>query len=107
MPGGLLQINGILDDLTATKLDEPLKELLEKENAKDFIFDCLPLEYFNSTGLARLMFYALSKEKEGCTFKFVIDPKAFIYDIVDISGAIMVLDVFPTLEEALKSYPQQ
>lgn len=103
----VIQMIGILDDITAPQLDEILKPLLEEEKAKDLIFDCLQLEYFNSTGLARLMYYALAKQKEGCNFKFVIDPKAFIYEIVDISGAVMVLEIYDSLEAALKSYPHQ
>jgi anti-anti-sigma factor len=100
----VLQFDGMLDDLTTPQIEEPINSMLNADQRKDFIIDCLKLTYFNSTGLARLMHYALKLQDDNGTFKFVVNPNEFIHEIMEICGALKVLQVYKNTDDAIDSY---
>ena len=100
----VVQLDGMLDDLTTPQIEEPLNSMLNNDRRKDFIIDCLKLSYFNSTGLAHLMHYALKLKDDNGTFKFVINPQDFIHEIMEICGALKVLQVYKNVDDAIESY---
>ncbi|MFA5117140.1 MAG: STAS domain-containing protein [Candidatus Omnitrophota bacterium] len=100
----VVQLDGMLDDLTTPQIEEPLDGMFTQDKRKDFIIDCLKLSYFNSTGLARLMHYALKLKDENGTFKFVVNPNEFIHEIMEVCGALKVLQVYKNVDDAIESY---
>ncbi|MDD4908060.1 MAG: STAS domain-containing protein [Candidatus Omnitrophica bacterium] len=100
----VVQLDGMLDDLTTPQIEEPLDGMFTQDKRKDFIIDCLKLSYFNSTGLARLMHYALKLKDENGTFKFVVNPSEFIHEIMEVCGALKVLQVYKNVDDAIESY---
>ena len=100
----VLQFDGMLDDLTTPQIEEPITNMIQNDRRKDFIADCVKLSYFNSTGLARLMHYALKLKDDNGTFKFVVKPEEFIHEIMDVCGALKVLEVYKNVDDAIESY---
>ncbi|MDD5654689.1 MAG: STAS domain-containing protein [Candidatus Omnitrophica bacterium] len=96
----LLEIDGILDTLTSEEADKIISPMIEKE--KIIVADCGRLEYMNSSGLANLMRYYIQMKRRNGEFKMVGLNK-MLKEIVDISGALKLLEIHNTLDEALKA----
>ncbi|MDD5654808.1 MAG: hypothetical protein PHR91_04115, partial [Candidatus Omnitrophica bacterium] len=41
----VVQLDGMLDDLTTPQIEEPLDGMFTQDKRKDFIIDCLKLSY--------------------------------------------------------------
>jgi len=95
----VLTIEGILDTVTSEEVDKDIMPLVEEDDGY-IIADLGKLEYMNSTGMANLMRYYIQKKRRGGSFK-IINASDFIYEIMDISGAIKLLEIYKTMDEAL------
>jgi len=95
----ILKISGILDTVTSEEVDKEIMPLIEEDDGY-LIADLANLEYMNSTGMANLMRYYIQKKRRGGSFK-IINASEFIYEIMDISGAAKLLEVYKNLDEAL------
>lgn len=98
--GKVIEINGILDTLTSEEADKVIGPLIEKE--KVIIADCSNLEYMNSSGLANLMRYYIQMKRRNGEFK-MIGLNKMLREIVDISGAMKLLEIHNNLDEAVKA----
>ncbi len=96
----LIKIGGVLDTITSAQAEETIGPLLA--DGEGFIFDCTNLEYMNSTGLALILGYYIHLKKRGKRLKLVVINK-LLREILDISGALKLLEVCRTKEEALES----
>lgn len=96
----IITIIGSLDSVTSIQAEKNIGPLIEQE--KHIIVDCTDLSYVNSTGLAFLLkCYIQMKRREG-DFK-IVNPNKLIYEIMDITGALNLLEVYNSREEAIKS----
>lgn len=96
----IITITGSLDSVTSIQAEKNIGPLIEQE--KHIIVDCTDLSYVNSTGLAFLLkCYIQMKRREG-DFK-IVNPNKLIYEIMDITGALNLLEVYNNREEAIKS----
>lgn len=98
----LLSIVGILDHLTVEDADKIIGSLVEKEGMC-LVVDCSRLAYVNSTGLATLMRYYIQARRRKGSFK-IVAPTKYVYEIMDVSGAIKLLEIYKTQEEAIDSW---
>jgi len=96
----LIKIDGALDTITSPKADELISALLD--NSEVFIFDCTNLIYMNSTGLALILKFHIHLQRMEKYLKVIIINK-FLREIMDVSGALKILEVYRTKEEAIES----
>jgi anti-sigma B factor antagonist len=96
----LLELEGILDTVSSEEADKIIIPLIEKE--KIIIVDCSRLEYVNSSGLANLMRYYIHMKRTNGKFK-MFGLNKMLQEIVDISGAAKLLEIYNNLDETLKS----
>jgi len=97
----LIKINGVLDTLTSPKADELISPLLDDSGL--FIFDFTNLSYMNSTGLALILKFNIQLQRREKQLKVVIMNK-LLRELMDVSGAIKILDVYRSKEEAIESF---
>ena len=97
----LIKINGVLDTLTSPKADELISPLLDDSGL--FIFDFTNLSYMNSTGLALILKFNIHLQRREKQLKVVIMNK-LLRELMDVSGAIKILDVYRSKEEAIESF---
>lgn len=98
----VIKLRGILDTLTTPKLDEAMSDLIKQEDAC-VIADCAELTYINSTGLASLILYYIQKKRRKGAFKLTALNDS-TEELVDVSGAIKLLDIYKTEDEAIKDW---
>lgn len=96
----LIKISGSLDTVTSPKVDETISPLLD--GPENFIFDCTDLNYMNSTGLALILKYHIHLKRRNKYLKLVIINK-LLREIMDVSGALKLLEVYRSKEEAIAS----
>ena len=75
---------------------------MKVEEGKDIIFDCADLNYINSTGLALILKYYIQMCRRKHNLK-IVNLNKLVYEIMDISGALKLLKVYRTQEEATAS----
>lgn len=99
----IIEVEGILDSDTMPKADKTISDFIEKVDKKGLclILDLNKLKYINSSAVIKLMGYFITMRNAKGSFKLVI-PQGMVYDILDILGAKKVLEIYSTLEEALK-----
>lgn len=96
----IIVIEGVLDTITSAQAEKIIGPLIEQE--RHLIVDCTSLSYVNSTGLAFLLkCYIQMKRREG-DFK-IVNPNKLIHEIMDITGALNLLEVYNNQQEAIKS----
>ncbi len=91
-------------DMDATNVESVMEEIckLLNEGYINLVADFQNLRYVNSTGLGILLHCSKSaKEKGGC-FK-IANINENVYEIIEIIGAITLLEIFDDLDEALES----
>lgn len=98
----IIKLEGVLDTLTAVKLDAFMSGLMRKENIC-IVVDCSGLTYINSSGLASLMLYHIQAKRRQSAFK-LLAPSDFARDIIDASGAKLLWDIYDTAEAAVKDW---
>lgn len=96
----IVKIDGILDSITSVQAEKIIAPLIEEE--KNLIFDCTNLSYVNSTGLALLLKCYIQMKRRGGIVK-IVNPNKLIYEIMDITGALNLLEVYANQEEAIES----
>ncbi len=105
MPGSkkvtLVEIEGSLDTLTIAETEKVLSPLTKGEE-EFIIIDCSKLNYINTVGLVLLMKYYVKTKRRNGGFK-IVDPDRTIYEIMEFSGALKLLEVYKTKEEAINS----
>ncbi|MDR1760101.1 MAG: STAS domain-containing protein [Fibrobacter sp.] len=97
--GRLLKFVGDLDYTTTTKMSDAITKLQE-EGALYFIADFSRLRYINSTGLGALLFVNTTLKQRGGSLK-IISMSESVFEIVEIIGAHVILDIYSNLEDAV------
>lgn len=96
----IIKIDGELDTFTSTHADEIITPFIDE--GKNIIIDCTNLSYVNSAGLALLLKYYIQMKRRNRELK-IVNPNKFIYEMMDISGVLKLLEVYKTQEEAIES----
>lgn len=96
---------GSLDTISVPKAEEVINPLIT-EDGICLIVDCNKLAYMNSTGLALLIRYQLQMQRRNGSFK-IVAPTANIKEIIDVSGAIKLLEIFKNEQEAMISWKRR
>lgn len=95
-----IAIGGILDTLTTVELAEVLNPLIAQKN--NILVDCSQLSYINSTGLALLIRYHIQGKRRGASFK-IVNPASPVFEVMNMSGATKLLEIYEDKETALDS----
>lgn len=98
----IVTIVGVLDTISVPKAEEVINPLLERDGGC-LIIDCSKLAYMNSTGLALLMRYQIQKRRRNGSFK-IVAPTTYVKEIIEVSGAIKMLEIYKSEQEAVISW---
>lgn len=96
----IVRIEGVLDPLTIQQAEKDFSPLIEEK--KHLIVDCTKLTFVNSLGLAFLMKCHIQMKKRNGSFKLVNFNK-LIRDLLEICGVSNFLEVYSSLQEAIRS----
>jgi anti-sigma B factor antagonist len=98
----VLEISGELDAHTASKLEDSLKSLIDK-NRHNIIVNCSDLEYIASAGLGVFMAYIEDVRGLGGDIKLT-NMNERVYNVFDLLGFPTLYDIFDDEEEAVKQF---
>ena len=96
----IVNIEGTLDMLAPPVLEKTIPPLIEQ--GYNIVFDCRNLEYVNSRGLVAFLEYSAKLKGKGKSFK-VCNINKSVYETMDISGALKLLDIYDSLKDAIES----
>lgn len=96
----VLNLKGDLDSNTSGLLEEKLLELIHVGEGR-FVIDCLDLEYLSSAGFRVLLKVMKELKSKGGQLS-LCSLKDYIREVFDLSGFILFIPVYPSLEEALE-----
>lgn len=98
----VLEISGELDAHTASKLEDTLKSLIDK-NKHNIIVNCSDLEYIASAGLGVFMAYIEDVRGLGGDIKLT-NMNEKVYNVFDLLGFPTLYDILDDEKEALKQF---
>jgi anti-sigma B factor antagonist len=98
----ILALNGRLDTLNHSILENEIASLIEKKQ-KDIILDCQDLDYVSSSGL-RILLKALNQVKTLHGRFSICNLQPQIIKVFKISGFDHLFELFPGRNEAIASY---
>ncbi len=93
-----------IGDLDATNSDNVCDQITEMINNGiiNLVADFNKLRYVNSTGLGVLLHINKTAKEKGGSFK-ISNVNENVYEIIEIIGATALLEIFDSVEEALKT----
>ena len=98
----ILELDGRLDSFSADELGDRVAKLIETGSTR-FLFDLAPLTYISSAGLR--VFLGTAKQLDNTKGKFALcSLRTEVKEIFDISGFTALFEIFPSREDALKSF---
>jgi anti-anti-sigma factor len=91
-------------DLDATNSDNICDQITEMINNGiiNLVADFNKLRYVNSTGLGVLLHINKTAKEKGGSFK-ISNVNENVYEIIEIIGATALLEIFDSVDEALKT----
>ena len=91
-------------DLDATNVEDVLEKItnLLYDGYTNVVADFQKLRYVNSTGLGILLHFSKSAKEKGGSFK-IANVNENVYEIIEIIGAMSLLEIYDDLDEALAS----
>jgi len=98
----VLEISGELDAHTASKLEDSLKSLIDK-NKHNIIVNCNDLEYIASAGLGVFMAYIEDVRGLGGDIKLT-NMNDKVYNVFDLLGFPTLYDILDDEKEAIKQF---
>lgn len=101
----IVNIIGVLDTISSPKAEEVLNPLIGQDG-NCIIVNCSKLSYMNSTGLALLMRYHVQMKRRKGSFK-IVAPAAYTKEIIEVSGAIKLLEIYKNEQEATISWKRR
>ena len=98
----VVRLDGALDSYSFPKLETALNELRDSQRHR-VVLDCGGLDYISSAALGALIGFARRSREAGGDLKLVkLSPK--IYNIVELLGFHKILEIQPTIEEAINKF---
>lgn len=98
----ILAIQGRLDPAETQEMEKKVLEAVDSDD-KRLLFDFSELEYINSSGL-RVLVMAYQRMKQNNGNVAICNIRDYILEIFEISGYDKIFSIFPSKEEALKSF---
>lgn len=98
----VLDLKGELDAHTASKLEDSLKKLIEKNN-HNIIVNCRDLDYIASAGLGVFMAYIEDVRGLGGDIKLT-NMNERVYNVFDLLGFPTLYDIIEDEQEALERF---
>lgn len=98
----VLEISGELDAHTASKLEDSLKSLIDK-NKHNIVVNCSDLEYIASAGLGVFMAYIEDVRGLGGDIKLT-NMNEKVYNVFDLLGFPTLYDILDDENEAIKQF---
>ncbi|MEX2368759.1 MAG: STAS domain-containing protein [Balneolaceae bacterium] len=98
----VLDLKGELDAHTASKLEDSLKNLIEKNN-HNIIVNCRDLDYIASAGLGVFMAYIEDVRGLGGDIKLT-NMNERVYNVFDLLGFPTLYDIIEDENEALERF---
>jgi len=98
----VLDLKGELDAHTASKLEDSLKKLIEKNNY-NIIVNCSDLEYIASAGLGVFMAYIEDVRGLGGDIKLT-NMNDRVYNVFDLLGFPTLYDIIEDEQEAIRRF---
>ncbi len=96
----LIVLGGVLDTHTSSNAEESILGQINEGNG--VILDCANVTYMNSVGLSTLMRFFIQAKRKNVFFK-IYSPGEVMHKVIEIAGADDILDIYDSLDEALKS----
>ena len=101
----IVQVKGSLDAETFPGVEQQLREMLDRENAR-VVMDCKHLTYLYSGAIGALIRFArAAQEQDGCLKLVHLSPR--IRKIFEVMGFNRVLEVNQDLDGALRELGRQ
>lgn len=100
----VIKISGTLDKITCPQAEQVINPLIASGN--NLILDCTNLDYMNTIGLVLLMKCHIKLKRRNGSLK-IVNPNKQIYEIMNVSGALKLLKVYSTQEEAIISIEEK
>ncbi len=98
----ILAIQGRLDPAETQELEKKVLETVDSDDKK-LLFDFSELEYINSSGL-RVLVMAYQRMKQNKGHVAICNIRDYILEVFEISGYDKIFSIFPSKEEALKTF---
>lgn len=98
----ILHLDGALDAYSFPRLDTTLSKLRE-HNHNRVVLDCTALDYISSAALGALIGFA-RRAREGHGDLKLVGLSKKIYTIVELLGFHKILEIYPTVEEAVRKF---
>jgi anti-anti-sigma factor len=101
----ILHLQGYLDAHTVHAFEQELQSVLD-EGSRDLVIDCERLQYFSSAALSVLIdTYRTLTPQGGRIALAALNPA--LADILDMLGVSKIIPVYPSVAEALRSFPDR
>ena len=94
----IVTMDGEADTMTVDIMDRGIMPFINMKEAT-LVLDLSKLTYTNSLGLAKIIKYFVHKKKH---FK-IVHPHDYVMEILDITGLLNIMDVYPSVDEAVDS----
>ena len=103
----LLTLTGRLDHETTPEFREELMGCITQAAGQELtiVLDCAQLEYLSSPGLNALIIGSRNARKEGVSM-YAAALQSMVRETWDISHLTLLVQVFPTVEEAMQLVSQ-
>lgn len=98
----ILHLNGSLDAYSFPRLELALNRLRENRRNR-VVLDCTSLDYISSAALGALIHFARRAREAQGDLKLVGLSKK-IYTIVELLGFHKILEIYPTVDEAVRRF---
>ncbi|MBS3764427.1 MAG: STAS domain-containing protein [Planctomycetes bacterium] len=100
----VFELSGHVNELVADALSSKIDEIFEN-NQNKVIFDLSNVSFMGSSGLGQIMrVYRTVKDTDG--YVKVVNPQPLIADLFELTKLDKLIDIFPTVDDALQTEDQ-
>lgn len=97
----VVKVTGRIDSVTATTLDSELEKIASENNK--IVLDLSQVAYLSSAGVRAIVRILQNTSKSGGGLKLASAPK-HVLDVLETVGMMQVLQVYPSVEEAIADF---
>lgn len=94
---------GYLDNSTLSILEKAVDPFFKDKEPPRILMDFSKLTYLNSTGLSKLLQYHMHVKRQNEGYFKLFGLSQFIREILDICGAVKILQIYRTEADARES----
>lgn len=97
----LIRLSGELDLGVADHLRKALEDVLDREPARNLVFNLTGVSFIDSSGLGVLLGRYKRVSRNGGKV-LIVSPQPQVHRILDLSGLLRIMSEFPSENEALE-----